>query len=341
MKLAVALVRLFSIWLAYSVATAVPAQAPPELPGKPVAETQPRKKCPVNEHELQTLIQAQRQAMDKRNAAIDEELKHLDRPALNDTDWAKEWAGEYYTGDGLGMNVIIKIAPKSGVVYTWHGCLGLYDANHGDIAETFPDGVRIKPAIDPDASMFQYMSERLYFVRWGDQRYLVPEAQMLQLVYNYNHGGYHRELMLSIPRKFEDLRQMRVEKPAPDGRPELPSKYARYIIEKPVQLRIREVKAEPESPVPNDAGVSSSRIVFEGGTNQNVFVGMELLFEYGLSFVTITIDKVTQSDSEGVLSIPLDVGSTASLPKQNMMLSFPGAKPNIPTNTERKERTPK
>ena len=57
MKLAVALVRLFSIWLAYSVATAVPAQAPPELPGKPVAETQPRKKCPVNEHELQTLIQ--------------------------------------------------------------------------------------------------------------------------------------------------------------------------------------------------------------------------------------------------------------------------------------------
>jgi hypothetical protein len=38
-----------------------------------------------------------------------------------------EWAGEYYTGDGLGANISLAIAPKSGYVFEWDGCMGLYD----------------------------------------------------------------------------------------------------------------------------------------------------------------------------------------------------------------------
>src|SRR4051812_843941 len=59
---------------------------------------------------------------------IEVELETLDRATLNQGHWAKEWAGEYCCGDGLGMNVTIAIAPKTGVVYTWYGCLGLYDS---------------------------------------------------------------------------------------------------------------------------------------------------------------------------------------------------------------------
>jgi hypothetical protein len=44
-----------------------------------------------------------------------------------------EWAGEYYEGDGLGVNVSLILAPKSGYVFEWHGCLGLYDRNYGAV----------------------------------------------------------------------------------------------------------------------------------------------------------------------------------------------------------------
>ncbi len=46
------------------------------------------------------------------------------------------WAGEYYAGDGLGVNTFLTIAPKSGFVFEWHGCLGLYDRNYRAVAWT-------------------------------------------------------------------------------------------------------------------------------------------------------------------------------------------------------------
>jgi hypothetical protein len=48
---------------------------------------------------------------------------------------AHAWAGKYHYGDGLGVNVDLSLAPKSGFVFTWHGCLGLYDLNYGGVEE--------------------------------------------------------------------------------------------------------------------------------------------------------------------------------------------------------------
>lgn len=45
------------------------------------------------------------------------------------------WAGKYYFGDGLGVNSHLTIAPKSGFVFEWHGCLGCYDRNWGEVQE--------------------------------------------------------------------------------------------------------------------------------------------------------------------------------------------------------------
>jgi hypothetical protein len=50
-----------------------------------------------------------------------------------------DWAGEYFFGDGLGVNVSLDLAPDSGFVYRWHGWLGLYDLNYG--AVKFSDGI--------------------------------------------------------------------------------------------------------------------------------------------------------------------------------------------------------
>ncbi|NQT37529.1 MAG: hypothetical protein HQ581_08575 [Planctomycetes bacterium] len=45
------------------------------------------------------------------------------------------WSGQYYAGDGLGFNLRLAIAPKAGVVYWSHGCLGLYALNYGSFRE--------------------------------------------------------------------------------------------------------------------------------------------------------------------------------------------------------------
>ncbi|MCE9592957.1 MAG: hypothetical protein K8S98_02085 [Planctomycetes bacterium] len=45
------------------------------------------------------------------------------------------WAGEYYFGDGLGVNVRVVLAPISGYVFDWHGCMGCYDRNWGAVRE--------------------------------------------------------------------------------------------------------------------------------------------------------------------------------------------------------------
>ena len=45
------------------------------------------------------------------------------------------WAGEYLEGDGLGENVVLSLAPSAGIAATWHGCMGLYGSNEGEVEE--------------------------------------------------------------------------------------------------------------------------------------------------------------------------------------------------------------
>src|SRR5690242_13014799 len=65
--------------------------------------------------------------VEARRKRINHEVKNLkDHP----------WAGNYYEGDGLGVNVNLSLAPKSGFSFTWYGCLGLYDLNYGPAVES-------------------------------------------------------------------------------------------------------------------------------------------------------------------------------------------------------------
>lgn len=62
--------------------------------------------------------------LEARKKQIQQELESLK---------GDSWAGSYYYGDGLGVNVELTLAPKSGFAFTWHGCLGLYDMNYGNV----------------------------------------------------------------------------------------------------------------------------------------------------------------------------------------------------------------
>src|SRR5205823_674599 len=123
---------------------------------------------------------------------------------------------------------------------------------------------------------YHFMSERLYFVRWGDRRYLVPQAQMQKLVDNYNQGGFARDEMYNIPKRFKDNPHERT--PTPTGAPQLPPEYAKLLLTKEVQLTVTSVKAEPARGVTGDVKVVRASVSFDAGTDQGVFKGMSFTY---------------------------------------------------------------
>jgi hypothetical protein len=295
----------------------------------------------VPEQELQRLMQREHAALEAREHKIDAELKEVDQATMKEVEWAKEWAGTYYTGDGLGMNVTIKVAPKSGITYTWHGCMGLYDANHGEIVEVLKDGLCVKLAIDESASQHRFMSSRLYFVKWGDRRYLVPKSQMTKLVNNYNQGSYARSSMYSIPRRIEGNQvHRRWDEPVPAGQPQLPPEYSKLIAGQPVNVKITKVTTSPLAPVTKGVLVSTSVLELEGGRDRGIFVGMEIDYRKGRSFGSIEITRVRDATCSAKVSLFLGENEQPEPPEVGMEFSLPGAdkKPRVPNGGGEKHK---
>ena len=279
---------------------------------------------PAEKPDYHELLQKELPNLEARRERIEAELETLEREPKPEGHWANEWAGSYCEGDGLGMNVRIKIAPDAGVTYTWHGCLGLYDGNHGDIVRVFDDGVEVDLAIDPALGGYRSIDTRLYFVRWGDQRFLVPKANMLELVNNYNVGGYQRTSMFRIARKDGTNRRFTADEARVAGRPELPPEYTKLIIEEPLSLVILSVKAvEQEKELP--FAVVLGDIEFEGGSDRGVYVGLEFPIETGRHYGTVEITSVDDTTCEGRYTGYGAAGEAPSLPVVGARLRFPGA----------------
>ena len=71
-----------------------------------------------------------------KNAELEKEIEKRQAPIRAEVarlGARHAWAGRYYGGDGLCENVVLWVAPDSGCVATWYGCLGLYGANWGKI----------------------------------------------------------------------------------------------------------------------------------------------------------------------------------------------------------------
>lgn len=111
-------------------------------------------------------------AVETRRDAIDHEIA---RSA------GHPWAADYYEGDGLGANIRLSIAPRTGVAATWHGCLGLYGANLGAV---FPEqgGALRLDFEQPNAARFGGFPDRLVPVQWGARRYLIKPGETTDFV---------------------------------------------------------------------------------------------------------------------------------------------------------------
>jgi len=156
------------------------------------------------------------------------------------------WAGEYYYGDGLGVNVALVLAPKAGFAFSWHGCLGLYDQNYGTV-EVRDGRIRLHPMLPNDAEgrhgRFRGTAEEFVPVAWGDRHYLVPTTEMLAFVNDINSGIEPRR-----NRPFgRFLRRNGDEERTAGGRPDIPPEFLEYLLVEPVETRIVRAGSSSES----------------------------------------------------------------------------------------------
>jgi hypothetical protein len=223
---------------------------------------------------------------DVRAGRIKEELAHLK---------GHEWPGEYYRGDGLGVNVSLVIAPGAGFVFRWSGCLGLYDLNYGGIAVT---GGRIKLSFEhpnrPDGAMG--IDPELIPVLWGERHYLVGSAEMKEFANAVNSGieprnGLHGLFLL---RRGD-------EKKAATGDPLIPAEYRGLLLTVPITARISRIG---ESQLAKAEWCPSGQfrttpVTLDAGTEKGVQEGMEFYVAHSRRYVSpLHVIKVEARSSE-------------------------------------------
>jgi hypothetical protein len=251
------------------------------------------------------------------------ELAKLDRSKLANDDWAKEWAGSYSSGSRQ-----ISIAPRSGVAYIEHTCCGLGGANHGEIVEAFSEGVKVSLAVDPDHPGDEFMSPKLYFVRWGHRKYLVPQRQMIQLASSYNYGGAQREGLWGIPIRAKpgDIPGLSYPDPEPAGCPALPLVFTPLIVEHPTRLKITSLKVTKEEKTESGMHYLWGDIAIDVGRNRGMCVGLKINCDAGERCGSIRLDEVDNLESRGKFAINL-LDKTAPSLRAGTEIFLPGAKP--------------
>jgi hypothetical protein len=208
----------------------------------------------------------------KHSDATNAEFEHREKliKAELATGAVPEWAGEYGFGDGLGVNIRMALAPQGGFIYSWHGCLGLYDRNYGKV--TAKDGRLVfNLELPNDKRGFSIRSETYVPVRWGERHYLLGEDEARDFANAINAG---REPCGEFCSEF--LIRAGDEKKAVAGRPELPPDIARYLLEKPIAAKIvRVIESKVVDDEVPEIKWRVTRVQIGAGLEQGVWEGME------------------------------------------------------------------
>lgn len=218
-------------------------------------------------------------ALEAKKAVIDQELHALP---------AHPWAGRYYYGDGLGVNVALSLAPKSGFAFTWNGCLGLYDLNYGDVVEV--DGrITLVFKYPNDQKRFQGIAPELIPIAWGERHYLVPADEVVRFANAINagfepSGSKSRRFLL---REGDELKEVQ-------GKPSLPSSYSEYLLKQPIKAEISSIE---KSRLEDDTRITT--VTLNVGSAQGVKQGMEFyVYSPENIFEWAQITSVDSSHSE-------------------------------------------
>jgi hypothetical protein len=213
----------------------------------------------------------------QRRAQIRAELAREDLPA---------WAGEYFRGDGEGENTTVWLAPSSGVAATWHGCLGLYGADHGPVQEDAEGALALGFAQSASADdAFGRFPASVQPLRWGERRYLMEPERIVDFVNAMHRGWEPRD-----ERHGQFLLARGDESRAVEGLPALPSPWREAIRSTPLEARTLAVELVPRvpparSPRPSltaamdaveDYCQQDYRVTIDRGRDDGLLPGLEL-----------------------------------------------------------------
>ena len=225
------------------------------------------------------------QAASARRAEIRAELETLG---------SHEWAGDYYAGDGMGVNTTLILAPRSGYVFEWHGCLGLYDRNYGAVTSEGRN-LRLTFTFENVRKGFRGLAPELVAIPWGPRVYLVPADDVIGFCNEVNSGAeprtdMHGEYLL---RKGDERREV-------SGDPELPAEYRDRLLTRPVETTVLEVGTFTLRPSVSDWNFRDTPLILAAGSEQGLRLGMRLyvIDPPGLvEWVTITKVETTRSEA--------------------------------------------
>jgi hypothetical protein len=252
---------------------------------------------------------------DKHSEQADRKAKALRKTISEETKTLgnHEWAGEYYYGDGLGVNVSLMLAPKSGYLFEWHGCLGLYDRNYG--AVTLKRGrLHLSFTFPNKRDGFQGIAEEFIPIAWGDRKYLIPSDDIVGFCNEVNDGSEPRQ----DPHGSYLLRQGDWKKKV-KGFPAVPQEFRSYLLIHPIEAEITGVGKSTTRPSVCDWKFKDTRVTLNCGSKKGLRTGMRLhvVKPEGI-FESVEVKKVDEEKSEAVLT---QIGEGEAGPRVGWKLS--------------------
>jgi hypothetical protein len=211
------------------------------------------------------------------------------------------------------VNISLIIAPKSGYLFEWHGCLGLYDRNFG--AVTNMNGrLRLSFSFENHRKGFQGIAEEFIPVKWGKRSYLIPSDDIIGFCNAVNSGYEPRETQLGMY-----LLRQGDEKLKCVGKPAVPAEYRTYLLKSPVKAEIVKVGQYTTRPSVCDWRFKDTPVTLNVGKNSGLLPGMKLNVIYPVSVVeSVQIKNVRDSESEGIMT---QIGEESAGPKIGWKLS--------------------
>lgn len=208
-----------------------------------------------------------------------------------------QWAGDYYEGDGLGENVTLVIAPESGYLFEWHGCLGLYDRNYG--AVTWDKGnIRLSFTFKNERKGFEGIAEQFTPIAWGDRKYLVPSDDIVGFCNEVNQGNEPRQ---GVHGRY--LLREGDEKKEATGLPAIPPEFNPYVLPHSIQAEIAAVGNPTTRPSVCDWRFKDTPVTLNAGKKAGLLSGMELYVVEPKNLVqSVKITEVEEEKSQAVMT---------------------------------------
>jgi hypothetical protein len=200
------------------------------------------------------------------------------------------WAGEYYAGDGLGMNLRLWIAPKTGVAYQWHGCLGLYEQNLGTVVAS---ANQLTLAWDRKLDDPYVTDTKWLAIPWRTRVFLVPTISV------------HQFCIAARDKTLLPMMALQSQGPTDrilTERPQLPPGFEKYLDLAPIQMRLLTAGKPIREKLSKTMDAQTQEVTVDAGADNHVLVGMRFEAMDPKRPKSIwTITDVSPNSSKGVL----------------------------------------